>query len=136
MVDEERVVVQREVADTPVSQGGPAASQSVTEETVRRRPSGAEVARRVVVFAFGIVQVLILLRIVLLLVGANDDNALVAAIYDISGLFVAPFEGVMGRDSVRNAGAVLDIAAVVALIGWTLLEGLILAAISIARREP
>ena len=79
---------------------------------------------------------LILLRIVLLLVGANDDNGLVATIYDVSGLFVAPFEGVLGRDSVRNAGAVLDIAAVVALIAWTLLEALILAAISIVRREP
>ncbi len=136
MADEERVVVQREVADPPASQSQPAASQSVTEETVKRRPSGAETARRVVVFVFGIVQVLILLRIVLLLVGANDDNGLVATIYDVSGLFVAPFEGVLGRDSVRNAGAVLDIAAVVALIAWTLLEALILGAISIMRREP
>ena len=136
MADEERVVVQREVADPPASQSQPAASQRVTEETVKRRPSGAETARRVVVFVFGIVQVLILLRIVLLLVGANDDNGLVATIYDVSGLFVAPFEGVLGRDSVRNAGAVLDIAAVVALIAWTLLEALILGAISIMRREP
>jgi hypothetical protein len=130
MVDEERVVVQSEEAAPSTSR------ESVVKESVRRQPSGAEVARRVVVFVFGIVQVLILLRIVLLLVGANDDNALVAAIYDLSGLFIAPFEGVLGRETVRNGGAVMDIAAVVALIGWTLLEALIIAGISIARREP
>ena len=130
MVDEERVVVQRQAA-IPA-----AGSESVVQESVRRRPSGAEVARRVVVFVFGIIQVLILLRIVLLLVGANDDNALVAAIYSVSGLFVAPFDDILGRESVRNAGAVLDLAAVVALIGWTLLEAIIIAGISIARREP
>jgi hypothetical protein len=94
------------------------------------------VARRVVVFVFGIIQVLILLRIVLLLVGANDDRALVAAIYNVSGLFVAPFDNILGRESVRNGGAVLDLAAVVALIGWTLLEAIIIAGISIVRREP
>lgn len=130
MVDEERVVVRRQ-AVVPAS-----GSESMVQESVTRRPSGAEVARRVVVFVFGIVQVLILLRIVLLLVGANDNNDLVAAIYNVSGLFVAPFDSVLGRETVRNAGAVLDLAAVVALIGWTLLEALIIAGISIARREP
>jgi hypothetical protein len=113
-----------------------AVRESMVEESVRRSPSGAEVARRVVVFLFGIVQVLILLRIVLLLVGANDDSVLAAGIYDLSGLFIAPFEDVMGTESVRNGGAVLDVAAVVALIGWTLLEAVIVAGISIARREP
>jgi hypothetical protein len=128
MVDEERVVVRRE-AVVP-------AHDAVVEESVRRRPSGAEVARRIVVFAFGIVQVLILLRIVLLAVGANEDSALVATIYDISGLLVAPFESVLGTETLRNGGSVLDVAAFVALIGWTLLELIIVAGINIARREP
>ena len=130
MVDEERVVVRR-------TSGYPATgSESVVEESVRRSPSGAELARRVVVFAFGIVQVLILLRILLLLVGANDDSAIVAAIYNMSGLFVAPFDNVLGQETVRNGGSVFDVAAVVALIGWTVLEAIIVAGISIARREP
>jgi len=128
VVDEERVVVRRETVSPR--------QDSVVEESVRRTPSGAEVARRIVVFAFGIVQVLILLRIVLLAVGANEDSALVSAIYDISGLFVAPFETVLGTETLRNGGSVLDVAAFVALIGWTLLELIIVAGINIARREP
>lgn len=130
MVDEERVVVQR-------TSGFPAAgSESVVQESVRRQPSGAEVARRIVVFVFGIIQVLIILRILLLLVGANDDSAIVAAIYNVSGFFVAPFDSVLGTETVRNGGSVFDVAAVVALIGWTVLEAIIVAGISIARREP
>lgn len=130
MVDEERVVIQRQAAIPATG------SESVVQESVTRRPSGAEVARRVVVFVFGIVQVMILLRILLLLIGANDDSALVSAIYNISGIFVAPFDNVLGRETVRNGGSVLDVAAVVALVGWTLLEAIIIAGISIARREP
>lgn len=130
MVDEERVVVRRTSGLPEVG------SESVVQESVSRRPSGAEVARRVVVFAFGIVQVLILLRILLMLVGANDDSAIVSAIYNLSGVFVAPFDNVLGRETVRNGGSVLDVAAVVALIGWTVLEAIIVAGISIARREP
>ncbi|HEY8167846.1 MAG TPA: YggT family protein [Candidatus Limnocylindrales bacterium] len=132
MTDEERVLVHR--ATTPAT--GPAVTSEVVEAEVRHSPSGAEVARRVVVLLFGIVQVLLLLRIVLLLVGANGDHQLVAGIYDLSAIFVAPFEGVLGIDRARSEGSVLDLAAVVALAGWTILEGLILAGIAIARREP
>jgi hypothetical protein len=35
-----------------------------------------------------------------------------------------------------DQGSVLDIAAIVALIGWTLIEALILAAIRIFTRRP
>ena len=129
MVDEERVAVRR-------TSGSRAGSESVVQELVRTQPSGAEVARRIVVFVFGIVQVLIVLRILLLLVGANDDSAIVSAIYNVSGLFVAPFDNILGRDALHNGGSVLDVAAVVALIGWTVLEAIIVAGISIARREP
>ena len=113
-----------------------ATDSSVVSETVRHSPSGAEFARRTVVFLFGVVQALIAVRIVLLFVDANQANQLVRFIYDASAIFVAPFEGILHTDAVRSGASVLDIAAVVAIIGWTILEALILAAIRIARREP
>jgi len=79
-VDEQRVVERRSVttppADTTVYREPAYASETVTEgsvvsETVRHSPSGAEIARRTVVFLFGIVQALIGIRIVLLLADAN-----------------------------------------------------------------
>jgi hypothetical protein len=151
MVDEERVVEQQTVttppanpapADTapyaePVRQPNQTVSQSsVVSETVRRSPSGAETARRVVVFVFGIIQALIVVRIVLLLIDANQDNGLVRFIYDLSAFFIGPFEGILKTNAVQAGASVLDIAALVALVGWTILEFLIIAGIGIARREP
>ena len=136
-MDEERVVVQERTPTViPSPAGAPLPPQrTVVAETVRRTPSGAETARRVVVLAFGIVQLLIVLRIVLLLVGADRANALVRGIYDISGVLVAPFEGILRTDALSSGGAVLDVSAVVALVGWTVLELVIIAAIGIVRRE-
>jgi hypothetical protein len=109
---------------------------TVVSETVRRSPSGGEVARRTVVFLFGIIQSFIVVRIVLLLADANQVNQLVRFIYDTSALFVGPFEGILHTNAVRAGASVLDIAAIVAIVGWTILEVLVIAGIGIARREP
>lgn len=139
MVDEERVVEERSVTTPTTGATHPdetVTQRNVVSESVRRTPSGAEVARRWVVWVFGIIQALIGVRIVLLLVDANQANGLVQFIYNMSAFFVGPFEGVLNTDAVRSGVSVLDIAAVVAIIGWTILEALIIAGIRIARREP
>jgi hypothetical protein len=109
---------------------------AVVERRVTRTPSGGEVAGRIVVLLFGIIQVLIILRIVLLLLNAREGNDLVAVILNTSQIFVAPFNGMLNIDNLKSGGSVLDVAAVLALIGWTVLEALILAAVGVFRREP
>ncbi len=131
MVDEERVVVR----DTGPAPGAPLGQRTVVDETVRRSPSGPEYARRVVVFIFGLIQLVIALRIILLLIAADRGSALVKGIYDISGVLVAPFEGILRTDALSKGGSVLDVAAVVALVGWTVIELIVVAGIGIARRE-
>ena len=97
-------------------------------------PGGATVASRIVTFAFGILQVL---RIVLLLLVANQGNDLVQAIFNITQPFVEPFIGMFSLDRVEaDQGSILDVAAIVALIAWTLVEALILAALRIFSRRP
>jgi hypothetical protein len=109
---------------------------AVVERRVPRTPSGGEVAGRIVVLLFGIVQVLIILRIVLLLLNAREGNDLVAFILNTSQIFVAPFNGMLNVNNLDSGGSVLDVAAVLALIGWTVLEAIILAAVGVFRREP
>jgi hypothetical protein len=116
--------------ETPVS------GEAVTTTRVTQSPSTAEIVRRIVVFIFALIQLDIVLRIVLLLVGASADNTIVSFIYTTSDWFVGPFNGFIGTNALHNGGSVLDVAAVVALIGWTILELVILAVINIARREP
>jgi hypothetical protein len=128
MTYDERVVRKDEdpVVDRP----------SVVERRVTRTPSGGELAGRIVILLFGIVQVFIILRIVLLLLNAREGNDLVSFILNTSQIFVAPFNGMLNIDNLKAGGSVFDIAALLALIGWTVLEALILAAVGIFRREP
>jgi hypothetical protein len=111
-----------------------------TNVTVQRRtvmsPSGGEVARRVIVLIFGIIQALIAVRIVLLLLDAREANALVSFILDMSQLFVVPFEGIFRTNALTSGGSILDIAAIAALVGWTIIEAIALWIINVVRREP
>jgi hypothetical protein len=130
------------VTQTPTSTPGP--MEGAGQETVRtdsRRvtrtgPGRPELARRIIVLLFGLIQVVIGARIVLLLLDAREANGLVAGILNISQLFVAPFEGILRADSLKAAGSVLDVAAIVALVGWTIIELVVIWAVGVFRREP
>ena len=105
----------------------------VSETRVERRRGPGDFLERLIILLFGIIQVLLILRIVLLLVAARQSNSLVAGIYGISDVFVAPFRGVLGVNEVNAGRSELDVAAIVALVGWTLLELLIIAVIRLFR---
>jgi uncharacterized protein YggT (Ycf19 family) len=113
-------------------------SVRTTESTsVPAGPGGATLAARIVTFAFGVLQVLLILRIVLLLLVANPGNDVVQLIMNVTQPFVEPFLGMFSLNRVAaDQGSVFDIAALVALIAWTLVEALILAAIRIFARRP
>jgi len=85
---------------------------------------------------FGIIQIVIGLRFVLLLIDADEANGLVSAILNFSQLFVGPFEGVLRTNGLAAQGSYLDFAAIVAFIGWSILELILLWATNIFRREP
>jgi YggT family protein len=110
------------------------ADRSVEERHVgRARPTWSTVVGRIVVIVFGVIQALIALRVLLLAIDANKSNDLVRAILDLSQVFVAPFEGILRTNAVASGGSVLDVSAIVAIVGWTLLELLVLAIIRVAR---
>jgi hypothetical protein len=118
-----------------VAPAGTTRTNQVVERT-EVSPSGGEMLRRVVVLIFGIIQAFIILRIVLLLLNAREGNDLVSFILNISQVFVAPFVGIFNSNSLEASGSVLDIAAIAALVGWTVLEFIVLWAVNLFRREP
>ena len=128
-------VDQKVTTQTPTASGGQETVQTDSRVT-RSGPGGSEMTRRIIIFGFGLVQIVIGARIVLLLLDAREANGLVSGILNVSQLLVAPFEGILRTDSLHSAGSVLDIAAIVAFVGWTLLELIINWALGIFRREP
>jgi len=99
-------------------------------------PGGATVIARFVTFLFGVLQVALILRIILLLLVANPGNDVVQLILNITDPFVEPFRGMFQLDRVTaDQGSMLDIAAIVALIGWSLVELLVLALVRVFDRR-
>ena len=128
------------VAAAPVA-ATPVAARRETVRTdsrhiARTGPGASEMTRRVIVLLFGLIQIVIGARIVLLLLDARTGNALVSGILDISNIFVAPFNGILNKDALTSGGSVLDVAAILAFVGWTLLELIVIWAVGIFRREP
>ncbi len=134
----DRTVVTQEA--TPAATQEPAVSQQTvrtdSRHTTTTGPEGAELTRRIVVLAFGLIQLVIGLRFVLLLLDAREANGLVSGILNISQLFVAPFEGILKTDALHASGSIFDVTAVVALVGWTIIELVVLWAVGIFRRDP
>jgi len=93
-------------------------------------------SRRIIGLVFGLIQIVIGARIVLLLLDAREANGIVSGVLNVSQVFVAPFEGILRTNALHSAGSVLDVAAIVAFVGWTILELIVLWAIGIFRREP
>jgi YGGT family len=107
-----------------------------SRSTTAASPGGAELIRRIIVLVFGLIQVVIGARIILLLLDAREANGLVSGILNISQIFVAPFDGILRTDQLHASGSVLDITAIVAFIGWTVVELIVIWAVGIFRREP
>jgi hypothetical protein len=77
-------------------------SDTVVSRRVTRTPSAGEILGRIVIVLFGIIQVLIILRIVLLLLDAREGNDLVSWILNTSQIFVAPFEGMLNTNALKS----------------------------------
>jgi hypothetical protein len=110
--------------------------QTDSQRITRAGPGGSEMGRRIVVLVFGLIQIVIGARFLLLLLNAREANGLVSGILNLSQIFVAPFEGILRTDALHAAGSTLDITAVIAFVGWTVLELIVIWALGIFRREP
>ena len=124
------------VTQGPTAAAGQEAVRTESRRITRTGPGGSEMTRRVVVLVFGLIQILIGARFVLLLLDAREANALVSGILNISQVFVAPFEGILRTDMLHAKGSVLDVTAIVAFVGITIIELIVIWAVGIFRREP
>jgi hypothetical protein len=132
-VQEQRSVT----TDTPTStETGGLTNRTVTSRQLDVRPGNNETARRIVVLVFGLIQIVIGLRIVLLALDAREGNFIVAVMTNVGGVLVAPFQGILRLGALPAHGSVLDIAAVVALVGWTIVELIVVWGLSVFKREP
>ena len=76
-------------------------------------------ASQLIWLVFGVLEVLIALRIALMLVGANPGSPIVALIYGITSVFLIPFVGLIGSPTIGNM--VLEISSMFAMLVYALI---------------
>ncbi|OYX42384.1 hypothetical protein B7Y94_03645 [Candidatus Saccharibacteria bacterium 32-49-12] len=106
-----------EVRTTEV-QDGPTNVQRQTVSQARVS-DGAVVAQRIVWYVAGFIMVFLALRLILLLLGANQGNLFVDLVYAIGGFFAAPFSGIFGSPTYGEF--FFDTASLVAIVVYGLL---------------
>jgi hypothetical protein len=122
--------------DAPTTtESGALSNRTITSRQLDVRPSNNETARRIVVLIFGLIQIVIGLRIVLLLLNAHTGNLLVSVINNLGGVLIAPFEGILRTNALSAGGSVLDVAAIVALVGWSIIELIVIWSLGVFRHE-
>ena len=136
MTDYERTTTHQTSSTDPLAPEPRSTAVRTTERAyVPAGPGPAAVLQQFVMFLFGVLQVALILRIILLLLVANQANDVVGLILSVTDPFVEPFRGMFALDRATAGRQVLDIAAIVALIGWTLVELLVLALLRVFDRR-
>src|SRR5215213_10559426 len=74
---------------------------------------------------FGALEALIGIRVILMLIGANPANPFTAFVYQLSSLFLWPFQNIVVNPAFQNS--VLEITSIIAmivypLIGWAIVR--------------
>ncbi len=80
---------------------------------------GAVLGQRIVYYIGGAILLLLTIRFLLLLLGASRASGFVDFIYSLSGVFVAPFNGIFDEPVYGNS--VFDSATLVAILVYAIL---------------
>lgn len=119
MENEERQTT--EVQTTQQPEGG---ERQVVTTKHSSKADGAVIAQRIIWYIAGFIITLLVLRFVLLLLAANQENAFVNFIYAVSEFFAWPFFGIFSYEPaygefVFETSTIIAVA-VYALVAWGL----------------
>lgn len=108
----------------PVAPATRASDTNVNVSTEPARGGSMWTASRIIALVFTVLEVLLLVRFTLKLLGANADQPFVSAIYGITEPLVAPFRGIFAQPA---GTPVVEIATILSVIFFVLLAALIVA---------
>ncbi len=130
---DERAVDRRE--ETVVThEPGYAATQRVTRDIAAERRQSASQLSRIVWTVVSILEILLGLRFMLKLIGANPDSGFSIFIYGITSLFVAPFRALVGTPTA--GGSVFEFTTFIAMAIYALLAWIIVRVMLVALDRP
>ena len=131
-VDE--VAVDRREETVVTQQPGYAATEQVTRDVAAERRLGFYQLTRVVWTILSLVEILLGLRFVLKLIAANAESGFGSFIYGVSGVFTAPFTGLVATPV--SGGTVLEVTTLIAMAVYALFFWIVVRVIGIVADRP
>lgn len=99
-------------------------STTVSVSSASTEGSSIWTASRVIALVFTVIEVLLLVRFVAKLFGANPDQAFVSVIYGVTEPLIAPFRGIFAQ---LDGTSGFEIAALLSILFFVLVAALIVA---------
>ena len=94
--------------------------EEVFENKNQNRANARYWITTVTYFVLGVLEVILLLRLIFRLLGANQDNAFIMFLYNLSHLFVAGFNGIF-NDQTLGRNGVFELSTLIAMLIYALL---------------
>ena len=120
-----------EVKDSTTNVDGTQVERQVVQRTTHT--PGVIMAQRIIWFIVGLINILLAIRFILLLLGANRDAGFVDFIYGITSPLVAPFVGIFGEPTYGRF--MLDWSSLLAMVIYTLIAWGIVKLLTLSRPQ-
>jgi hypothetical protein len=90
------------------------------DDPYQRRMNVLDRTARIIYFVMGFLEVLLALRFLFRIIGADPNNGLVNFIYNLTGVFVGPFNGIFNDQSLQR-GNVIEVSTLLAMAMYAIL---------------
>jgi hypothetical protein len=105
------------IRETVKTQDNPVTGSVNTEVTT------TQTVESLIYFLFGVLEVLLVFRLIFKMTGASLASSFIGLIYSLSGLFIMPFRGIFHSTTATGVEttAILEPATIVAIVVYALL---------------
>jgi YggT family protein len=128
------VAVDRREETVATQQPGYASTEQVTRDVAAERRLRFYQVTRIIWTVLSLLEILLGLRFMLKLIAANPNSGFAVFMYGITGLFVAPFTGLVGTPA--SGGAILEVTTLIAMAVYALFFWVVVRVIPIIADRP
>lgn len=115
--------ISKETISTQGNTVNPVVNTTTRNTSVRSTATSSQTVQYLVYFLFGLLEILLAFRLVLKLTGASITSSFVGLIYGLTGIFIAPFEGIFRRGFAQGVEttSVLEPSTIIAIVVYAVL---------------
>jgi len=115
--------------DSGITPAGATVQQQTKRVQTESAPDAKNTIQNIIWYILGLIEVLIGLRFVLKILGANPVSSFVDIIYNVTGILTAPFDSIFGVSKTTTGAthsvfepSILVAAVVYALVAWGIVK--------------